>query len=83
MARTAVRTLNELAGLIGAVVLIAGCGAPISAPVLRSPALFLFSGGLRVESPSVPRKSGWNGMNEGAKGRGVVSAHEVENRCET
>jgi hypothetical protein len=43
MARTAVRTLNELAGLIGAVVLIAGCGAPISAPVLRSPALFLFT----------------------------------------
>jgi hypothetical protein len=30
-----------------------------------------------------PRKSAWNGMNEGTKGRGVVSAHEVENRCET
>jgi hypothetical protein len=43
MARTAVRVLNELlawAGLIGTVVLIAGCGAPVSAPVLRTPSLF-------------------------------------------
>lgn len=40
MARIAVRVLNELAALIGAVVLIAGCSAPVSAPVLRTPALF-------------------------------------------
>jgi len=40
MARTAVRALNELAALIGTFVLIAGCGAPVSAPVLRTPSLF-------------------------------------------
>ena len=41
MARTAkVRQLLTCAGMIGAVLLIAGCGAPVSAPVLRTPSLF-------------------------------------------
>jgi hypothetical protein len=43
MARTAqVHVLKELltwAGLIGAVVLTTGCGAPLSVPVVRTPSL--------------------------------------------